>query len=149
MVFEKPSSGGITIIVEHLDPELEEWQQLEYRAIAQECSAITPQSAFLLSGLQNATETASNLGLPSSNTTESSVESMFSSTEERARVCLLDPKAEKDLAPEDAGEFDVFVFGGILGDEPPRGESGLFGVHRNCPRGGSHVVEAISERHDG
>lgn len=31
------------------------------------------------------------------------------------RVCLLDPRAEKELAPGDAGEFDWFVFGGILG----------------------------------
>ncbi|KAL7412757.1 DUF431-domain-containing protein [Mrakia frigida] len=36
-----------------------------------------------------------------------------------SRVCLLDPKAEKELAPEDGEEFDVFLFGGILGDDPP------------------------------
>ncbi|PFH48287.1 hypothetical protein AMATHDRAFT_65865 [Amanita thiersii Skay4041] len=37
------------------------------------------------------------------------------------RVCLLDPKAEKELAPEDGdGRFDCFLFGGILGDDPPR-----------------------------
>lgn len=40
-------------------------------------------------------------------------------------VCLLDPRADKDLCPED-GEtkdsegFQYFVFGGILGDHPPR-----------------------------
>lgn len=32
------------------------------------------------------------------------------------RVCLLDPKAEKALSPEDGGgTFDWFFFGGILG----------------------------------
>lgn len=36
------------------------------------------------------------------------------------RVCLLDPKAEKVIAPEDADKFDVFLYGGILGDDPPR-----------------------------
>ncbi|KAF9456733.1 SAM-dependent RNA methyltransferase [Collybia nuda] len=37
------------------------------------------------------------------------------------RVCLLDPKAEKVLSPEDGdGRFDWFLFGGILGDDPPR-----------------------------
>ncbi|KAF9477664.1 DUF431-domain-containing protein [Pholiota conissans] len=37
------------------------------------------------------------------------------------KVCLLDPKAEKELAPEDGdGQFEWFLFGGILGDDPPR-----------------------------
>lgn len=36
------------------------------------------------------------------------------------KVCLLDMKAEKLLSPEDSEEFDVFVFGGILGDIPSK-----------------------------
>ncbi|KAI0083747.1 SAM-dependent RNA methyltransferase [Irpex rosettiformis] len=37
------------------------------------------------------------------------------------QVCLLDPKAEKPLSPEDGdGRFSFFLFGGILGDDPPR-----------------------------
>jgi len=37
------------------------------------------------------------------------------------RVCLLDPKAPEALAPEDGdGRFEWFLFGGILGDDPPR-----------------------------
>jgi len=37
------------------------------------------------------------------------------------KVCLLDPKAEKSLSPEDGnGQFTHFLFGGILGDDPPR-----------------------------
>jgi ribosome biogenesis SPOUT family RNA methylase Rps3 len=36
------------------------------------------------------------------------------------RICLLDPKAEEPLAPADRDAFDVFLFGGILGDDPPR-----------------------------
>ncbi|KAF8523693.1 SAM-dependent RNA methyltransferase [Hysterangium stoloniferum] len=36
-------------------------------------------------------------------------------------VCLLDPKAEAPLSPEDGdGKFSWFLFGGILGDDPPR-----------------------------
>lgn len=36
-------------------------------------------------------------------------------------VCLLDPKAERELSPEDGdGRFEYFLFGGILGDDPPR-----------------------------
>lgn len=40
------------------------------------------------------------------------------------RVCLLDPRAEQVIAPEDADKFDVFLYGGILGDDPPRDRTG-------------------------
>lgn len=43
---------------------------------------------------------------------------------DKVRVCLLDPKAEKVIAPEDADKFDVFLYGGILGDDPPRDRTG-------------------------
>ena len=36
------------------------------------------------------------------------------------RVCLLDPKATKALCPDDGETFDWFLYGGILGDDPPR-----------------------------
>ncbi|THH32840.1 hypothetical protein EUX98_g1364 [Antrodiella citrinella] len=37
------------------------------------------------------------------------------------RVCLLDPKAPEALSPADGeGRFAWFLFGGILGDDPPR-----------------------------
>lgn len=39
---------------------------------------------------------------------------------EDGRVCLLDPRASSDLQPSEANDFDYFVFGGILGDHPPR-----------------------------
>ena len=37
-----------------------------------------------------------------------------------SRVCLLDLRAEKELSPTDYEIFDVFIFGGILGDNPPK-----------------------------
>jgi ribosome biogenesis SPOUT family RNA methylase Rps3 len=41
------------------------------------------------------------------------------------RVCLLDMKAEKAISPEDAKEFDVFLFGGILGDIPSKDKTSI------------------------
>ncbi|ORY96508.1 SAM-dependent RNA methyltransferase [Syncephalastrum racemosum] len=35
-------------------------------------------------------------------------------------ICLLDPSAKEPLKPEDADTFKYFLFGGILGDDPPR-----------------------------
>jgi len=47
-----------------------------------------------------------------------SVETLYA--EDKTRVCLLDPSATSELSPEDGETFDVFLFGGILGDDPPR-----------------------------
>ncbi|KAG7698845.1 hypothetical protein KL930_002368 [Ogataea haglerorum] len=38
----------------------------------------------------------------------------------KSKLCLLDPRAETDLQPLDKESFDYFIFGGILGDHPPR-----------------------------
>ena len=35
-------------------------------------------------------------------------------------MCLLDPRATEELSPSDKEEFEAFLFGGILGDDPPR-----------------------------
>lgn len=107
------------IIVEHLDSELEDWQALEYKCIARECTA--NGWSFVLSGLSSPAETKQQLGLPATSLTQQGVESLFPTAEERQQVCLLDPRGSQDLAPEDGEKFKVFLFGGILGDDPPRG----------------------------
>lgn len=121
-----------TFIVEHLDPELEAWQALEYKTIYQECRA-SGRSRFLLSGLSDPAATQKLLDIPSSSLSGESVEQLYPTPAARSRVCLLDPKGAKDLSPADAEEFDVFLFGGILGDDPPRGMSlTLHLAHPSC-----------------
>ena len=108
-----------TFIVEHLDPELEEWQALEYKTIHQECE--DSNSQFILSGLTDPANAHKRLGLPMTSLQQQVVEKMYPTPEARRKVCLLDPKGEKDISPEDGEDFDAFLFGGILGDDPPRG----------------------------
>ena len=45
----------------------------------------------------------------------------ISKTIDFSKVCLLDMRAEKTLSPDDGSKFEVFIFGGILGDHPPQG----------------------------
>lgn len=108
-----------TFIVEHLDPELETWSSLEYSAIAKECHA--SGSSFILSSVPKELQLPPELRclLNGELTVEHrGVEDLYASSKDR--VCLLDPKAETELSPRDAGTFSAFLFGGILGDDPPR-----------------------------
>ncbi|KAI9780863.1 MAG: hypothetical protein M1839_006490 [Geoglossum umbratile] len=104
-------------VVEHLDPELGPWSMLEYLSIAEESNAAG--SEFCLSSVSPTLDLPGELQVvPGLRVETDSVESFLA--DEKERVCLLDPSAMKDLSPEDGGLFDVFLFGGILGDDPPR-----------------------------
>ncbi|KAL1612572.1 hypothetical protein SLS60_000801 [Paraconiothyrium brasiliense] len=108
---------GKTFVVEHLDPELEAWSSLEYSAIASECHATGAQ--FLLSSVPTALRLPTNLqGAKGLNVETRGIEDIYA--DKKDKVCLLDPSASKDLGPEDGDTFDIFLFGGILGDDPPR-----------------------------
>lgn len=106
-----------TYIVEHLDPELEDWSALEYKAIAEECYAAGAK--FVLSSVPPTLQLPAVLQEANGLTLErKGVEELYAS--QKSRVCLLDPAASKELSPTDADRFDMFLFGGILGDDPPR-----------------------------
>ncbi|KAE9378017.1 DUF431-domain-containing protein [Stipitochalara longipes BDJ] len=106
-----------TYIVEHLDDELGPWSELEYVTIAKEshqagakfCLSSVPSSLVLPAVLKH---------VPGFTADDRSVETLYA--DDKTRVCLLDPSATKELSPDDGDIFDVFLFGGILGDDPPR-----------------------------
>ncbi|KAL8889724.1 MAG: hypothetical protein Q9215_003021 [Flavoplaca cf. flavocitrina] len=106
-----------TYVVEHLDPECGPWSMLEYITIAKEST--DAGAKFYLSSAPI------DLDIPDSvkavrgfSIEHRSVEDVYHDC--KNRVCLLDPAAKEELKPADAHDFDVFVFGGILGDDPPR-----------------------------
>lgn len=101
-----------TFIVEHLDPELGPWSELEYLAIGRESKATGAR--FVLSSLPDAFRVPEGLQTNDAFTAEKrGVEELYAS--DKSRVCLLDPAAERDLGPDDGDKFDAFLFGGILG----------------------------------
>ncbi|KAL4999525.1 SAM-dependent RNA methyltransferase [Aspergillus recurvatus] len=107
----------VTIVVEHLDPELGTWSALEYGCIARESHAAG--SKFLLSSVPTSLQMPDDLAASKGLEVEHrSVEEIFS--DRKSKVCLLDPSAKVELSPADGDTFEVFLFGGILGDDPPR-----------------------------
>lgn len=104
-----------TYVVEHLDPELGSWSALEYSTIAKECAE--SGASFCI------TSVSKNLKMPrviqdlqSTIIIETrGIEELYENTKDR--ICLLDPAALTELSPDDESQFDVFLFGGILGSD--------------------------------
>ncbi|ANB12333.1 Sfm1p [Sugiyamaella lignohabitans] len=104
-----------------------EWTRLEYLAIARD---IGGENLFLTSIAQSV-EVPQELiaaGIQWTHhdiTKFANIDPAFTAE----RVCLLDPAATQELVPEDNEKFDYFLFGGILGDHPPRDRTGELRKH--------------------
>jgi len=94
-------------IIEHLDKKLYKWCLLEYKHIGQ---TVGKNNALFTNIKKN----------------KNTIEKFARATNKRVsqlklfNVCILDPEAKKQLTPKDAKKFDFFIFGGIMGDYPPR-----------------------------
>jgi len=130
-----------TCVIEHMEEDdptpraLPRWVQLEYEHMR---TLAGPTASIAFTNLSSATSASlsaafSNISDPASSQAQAQVEcheqgvlSLMNSrdidTIPLERVCLLDPKASLALTPSDgnAGKFTWFLFGGILGDDPPR-----------------------------
>ncbi|KAF8634108.1 hypothetical protein AX15_001074 [Amanita polypyramis BW_CC] len=128
---------GFKYIIEHMEEDdgaskaVPPWVFLEYshmRTLAGPESHVhfthlSPSSCTWLEEKFNSDDTA-NMTLAKVSVHQKGVMDMLHTPElstSLGRVCLLDPKAKEELKPEDGdGRFDCFLFGGILGDDPPR-----------------------------
>jgi len=94
-------------IIEHMEPELYKWCVLEYRHISQ----IVGKENLIFTNIKSGKEKLESLGKIYSKPIEKL---------ELKNICLLDPNSPTKLTPKEAKKFDFFVFGGILGDFPPK-----------------------------
>ncbi|MEM2954470.1 MAG: SAM-dependent methyltransferase [Candidatus Nanoarchaeia archaeon] len=100
-------------IIEHLEPKLYEWCFLEYRHI----SKIVGKKNLLFTNLKNLTNNEIAKLKKLGKTEEKSVLEL---NLDKNKTCILDPNAKKTLTPKIAKKFENFIFGGILGDNPPK-----------------------------
>ena len=110
-------------VIEHLEPKLYKWCFLEYRHI----SKLIGKENLIFTNLNS--NQAEKLKKYGKCYTESVAELKF------VKICVLDPEAETTLTPKECRQFKYMIFGGILGDYPPRkrtkGELKLKGERRN------------------
>lgn len=103
-------------IIEHMEEGFSDWVKLEYIQIAQDVGV---ENLWLSSVPENTAipEEFSNIGIQYTN--KDMLEDI-----EKSKICLLDPSAEQEFQPSDDEKFEYFLFGGILGDHPPRDRTG-------------------------
>ncbi|KIJ64717.1 hypothetical protein HYDPIDRAFT_175281 [Hydnomerulius pinastri MD-312] len=120
---------GLTYVIEHMEEDettprsLPPWVELEYSHMI---SLAGPDAQVQFTHLsRNSCDSLRNklasIGRPDSFRvhTEPIMDVLKSRDVPLAKVCLLDPKAERELKPEDGVDFDWFLFG-HPGDDPPR-----------------------------
>lgn len=111
-------------IIEHMEQDFSQWVTLEYAQIIRDIGA----ENLILSSLPEGTteseipEKLLHMGLRWTTKDLNHLTEEFKDLQplQNGRVCLLDPRADQDLQPAETEQFDYFVFGGILGDHPPR-----------------------------
>ena len=114
-VCEHPKNKkSIVFLIEHLESELGKWCMMEYVHMSEE---VGKKNIWFTNVPRKDTKKLEKVG----NVFDKSVRNLALNMK---RVCVLDPDASETLTPEDAGKFDYFVFGGILGDNPPRKRTG-------------------------
>lgn len=100
-----------TYIIEHLEPKLWKWCIIEYKHISQ----MVGKQNLWMTNLKKGSKELQKYGkvIPKSVTELKLV-----------KVCVLDPDAQKTLTSADVKKFDYFIFGGILGNDPPQKRTG-------------------------
>lgn len=95
-------------IIEHLEPKLFPWCVIEYKSI----SKIVGKNNLWIT---NISKKDNGKLVKYCKVINKSVKSI-----KLENACILDPEAKETLSPKDKNKFIFFIFGGILGDYPPR-----------------------------
>lgn len=97
-------------IIEHLEKSVYPWCLIEYKNI----SKIVGKENLWFTNIKRQSKAAEELKQYGKVIKESVTKLNLKDP------CILDPEASKLLVPEEAKSFNYFIFGGILGDYPPR-----------------------------
>jgi ribosome biogenesis SPOUT family RNA methylase Rps3 len=96
-------------IIEHLEPKLGKWCLIEYENI----SKLVGKNNLIFTNIKKKVDKKRLISL-------GKVHEQSISQLNFKKICILDPESPHLLTPKDKSKFDYFVFGGILGDYPPK-----------------------------
>ncbi|KAI7889609.1 SAM-dependent RNA methyltransferase [Mucor mucedo] len=113
------ATSQCSYIIEHMEDAMHEWCALEYKHMLQK---IGPDHLYFTS----LTDKCMNEGMPEELKSAKchQIDVLNLPGVKHEEICLLDPAGTSELAPEDGDKFKYFLFGGILGDHPPRDRTG-------------------------
>lgn len=98
-----------TYIIEHLEPKLWKWAFEEYKNI----SKIVGKKNLWFTNIKNKSDSKKLAKI--GKTFSKSIKEI-----NPEKACILDATAKKLLEPKESKKFKYFIFGGILGDYPPK-----------------------------
>lgn len=101
------SNHGVIYVIEHLEPRLSPWCLLEYKHI----SKVVGKSKVWFTNVKKPSKALKDLGR---------VFSKPSHLFPLPNPCVLDPLAKKTLSSNELNRISHLIFGGILGDHPPK-----------------------------
>lgn len=114
-------------VIEHMEEGISDWVELEYLQIVRDVG----KENFYVSSVSPNLQVPEKFKQAGIQMTQCDVTELqkIDPTFDKSRVCLLDPSATEEFQPSDKDKFDYFVFGGILGDDPPRDRTGELRKH--------------------
>jgi ribosome biogenesis SPOUT family RNA methylase Rps3 len=107
-------------IIEHLEDHLWRWCLIEYKHISQ----IVGRENLWITNVKRKSKASEELKqfahvFKESIINEESIINLVQSSKLQT-ICVLDPEGKETLLPSEAKKFSHFIFGGILGDNPPQ-----------------------------
>lgn len=100
-------------IIEHMEEDLSDWCVAEYSHI----SSLLGKSHVTFTNIKSSDIKTLQ---PCGEATSKKAADLH-----LTKACILDPKAKERLSKKDAEEFDYFIFGGILGNNPAEGRTSI------------------------
>ena len=103
----------IFFVIEHLEYTISKWLYIEY----EHASKIVGKDRLIFTNIKKLEDSKilSDLGFVKRES--------FTEIFDSEKIIILDPKAPKELKPEDFKNKEAVIIGGILGDHPPRGRT--------------------------
>lgn len=108
----------VVYVIEHLESRLWKWCLIEYKHISQ----IVGKENLWITNLKRKSKASQELERYAKVFSESIIEltQKLNLSNNPSNFCILDPEGKETLASSEAKQFSHFIFGGILGDDPPQ-----------------------------